>query len=68
MGAGDIHQLVSPIKRNRIMIKRILNISLLVVSILGLFISLAFSTRESDKFPCQNIDIKVDDTSQATSS
>ena len=43
------------------MIKRILNISLLVVSILGLFISLAFSTRESDKFPCQNIDIKVDD-------
>ena len=43
------------------MIKRILNISLLVVSVLGLFISLAFSTRESDKFPCQKIEIKVDD-------
>lgn len=43
------------------MIKRILNITVLVVSVLGLLVSLAFSTRESEKFPCQNINIDVDD-------
>ena len=42
------------------MIKRIFNISILLLSVIGLFVSLAFSTRESEKFPCSQIDIMVD--------
>ncbi len=42
------------------MIRRILNISFLVLSIVGLFVSLAFSSRESDKIPCSDFDIQVD--------
>ena len=42
------------------MIRRVLNISVLVLSVIGLFVSLAFSSRESDKIPCRNIAIEVD--------
>ena len=42
------------------MIGRIFNISLLVIAVLGLFVSLGFSSRESDKVPCRDITIQVD--------
>ncbi|MGB1319209.1 MAG: hypothetical protein ACPG5W_13415, partial [Flavobacteriales bacterium] len=42
------------------MIRRIFNISLLVIAVLGLFVSLGFSSRESDKVPCRDISIQVD--------
>ena len=44
------------------MIGRVLNISVLVLSVIGLFFSLAFSSRESDKVPCRDIAIEVDHT------
>ena len=44
------------------MIGRVLNISVLVLSVIGLFVSLAFSSRESDKVPCRDIAIEVDHT------
>ncbi|MFM1874981.1 MAG: hypothetical protein RL266_718 [Bacteroidota bacterium] len=42
------------------MIKRILNITLILIAVIGLFVSLAFSTRESDKLPCSKLSIQVD--------
>ncbi|MCF8276346.1 MAG: hypothetical protein K9J17_06370 [Flavobacteriales bacterium] len=45
------------------MIKKILNISVYVLAVIGLFVSLAFSARESDKIPCSNIRIEVDNNS-----
>ncbi len=42
------------------MIKKVLNISLIAISVIGLFVSLAFSARESDKVPCKDIKIDVD--------
>jgi len=45
------------------MIKKVLNISVYVLAVLGLFISLAFSARESDKVPCSKINISVDNNS-----
>lgn len=42
------------------MIRKILNISLLVISVLGLVVSWAFSVRESEKTPCTEIQIMVD--------
>ncbi len=44
------------------MIRKILNISFLVVAVVGLFISLAFSARESDKIPCSDIQIQIDNS------
>ena len=45
------------------MIKKVLNISVLVLAVLGLLVSLAFSARESDKIPCSSINIQVDNNS-----
>jgi cell division protein FtsQ len=45
------------------MIKRILNIVFFFLAIIGLFVSLAFSQRESDKIPCSDIRIEVDNIS-----
>ncbi|MCF8463791.1 MAG: hypothetical protein K9G41_03060 [Flavobacteriales bacterium] len=42
------------------MIRKILNITVWVLAIAGLFVSLAFSARESDKIPCKSIKIEVD--------
>ena len=42
------------------MIRKILNITVYVVAVLGLFVSLAFSARESDKIQCSSIKIQVD--------
>lgn len=42
------------------MIKRILNIVYLVVGTVGLFVSLAFTERESDKILCTDVRIEVD--------
>ncbi|MDP6908235.1 MAG: hypothetical protein QF371_01955, partial [Flavobacteriales bacterium] len=42
------------------MIKKILNISVLVLAVAGLLVSLAFSARESDKIPCTDIHVQVD--------
>jgi len=44
------------------MIRKILNISVLFLSVAGLFVSLAFSARESDKIPCKSIKIEVDNS------
>jgi len=45
------------------MIKKVLNISVLFLAVAGLFVSLAFSARESDKIPCSSIKIQVDNNS-----
>lgn len=45
------------------MIKKILNILVYVLAVLGLIISLAFSARESDKIQCSRIKIEVDNKS-----
>lgn len=42
------------------MIKRVLNISFLVLGTLGLLISLAFTARESQKVPCTDVKITID--------
>jgi len=42
------------------MIKRIFSLSVFVLAVAGLFVSLAFSARESDKIPCTDIHIQVD--------
>lgn len=42
------------------MLRRILNIALWILALLGLFISLAFSTHESNKVNCERIKIEVD--------
>ena len=42
------------------MLKRILNISLWVLAIAGLFVSLGFSARETDRITCDNIHVDVD--------
>ncbi|MBI1286850.1 MAG: hypothetical protein GC178_04655 [Flavobacteriales bacterium] len=42
------------------MIKRILNIAFVFLGIIGLFVSLAFTARESDKILCEDIRIEVD--------
>lgn len=44
------------------MLKTIFNISYLVFGVLGLLVSLAFSTRESDKLPCADLSIQVDNS------
>lgn len=45
------------------MIRKILNITILVLAVAGLFVSLAFTAHESDKIKCGKIDIEVDNTS-----
>lgn len=45
------------------MLRKILNISAYVLAVLGLFVSLAFSARESDKIPCSSIKIQIDHNS-----
>ena len=45
------------------MIKKILNITVLFLAVAGLFVSLGFSARESDKVPCSKIHITVDNNS-----
>ncbi len=45
------------------MIRKILNITILFLAVAGLFVSLAFTARESDKIKCGKIDIEVDNSS-----
>ncbi len=45
------------------MIRKVLNISVLVLAVAGLFVSLAFTAREQDKIPCSSIKIQVDNNS-----
>tara|TARA_R110002072_G_scaffold150470_2_gene298873 strand:- start:745 stop:1542 length:798 start_codon:yes stop_codon:yes gene_type:complete len=45
------------------MIRKVLNIAVLFLAVAGLFVSLAFSARESDKIPCSSIKIQVDNNS-----
>ena len=45
------------------MLRTVFNISYLVIGVLGLFVSLAFSTHESAKLPCSHLSIQVDNSS-----